>query len=217
MGGDVLLPGTPLGIAAESGVTAGFLGSPRPGCDTLVLETAGSLPPGTYPLRVTARLDGQLAASVPATLTVASCVELEPGEFTQAISSNLVPLITAGKPSIEHGLLVPLQVCAGTEPRRLQVSLERALSEAGTTMATPPRFYIYRSLVWPAPEAIQTHNYWAANAAERVDAAGWELERGVMPGLYMLVFERDRYGSSTDAGDIPAAVTYRVALMSPDE
>jgi hypothetical protein len=82
-------------------------------------------------------------------------------------------------------------------------------------MATPPPFYLFRSLVWPAPDAIQTHSYYAANATNAGEGSGWEPEPEVTPGLWLLVFERDRYGSSAGPQDIPAMVTYRLEMPDP--
>jgi hypothetical protein len=195
---------------SPAGVTARFLGSPAPFQNTLVLDTVGTLAPGKYTITVVASIGTAPAMSVPVTLTVTDCVEFQPGEFTRPIQSNLVGLTTAGKPSFEHGLLVPIQVCGGNGPRRIKVTLETAISEAGKVMASPPRFYMYRSQDWPAPGHIEAHRFESTNAIEREDNTGWELERDITPGLYLLVFERDRYGSSTNPDDIPAAVKYRV-------
>jgi hypothetical protein len=152
---------------------------------------------------------------VPVFLQVTSCSEFPPGEFTQFIESNLVELTTSGKPSHESGLLVPLQVCGADRARHLKVTLVSATSEAGTLMASPPPFYVYRSRVWPAPRTINGHlggGNWKVNAIERVNSTGWELQSDVAPGLYLLVFERDHYGSSTDPEDIPASITYRLEI-----
>jgi hypothetical protein len=197
-------PTLPLGVSAE------FLTSPTPCEQTVVLHTNVSLSPGEYAIAVTRQSSTARIATGQLTLQVGACIESQAGEFTTAIQSNLISMISAGKPSIEHGLLVPLQICSD---RQLVIDLLSATSEAGTAMTTPPRFYLYRSWVWPAPDAIQANaaQPWTLNVAvPRIDSNGWQLMASVPAGMYLLVFERDAYGSSNDPMDIPAAVTYRL-------
>ena len=146
------------------------------------------------------------------TLNVTACTEFQPGEFTQAMHSNLVELITAGKPLVEHGLLVPLQVCGNDRSRHIHVALKAVISEAGTLMTTPPPFYMYCGLDWPAPKMIQAHNPFTINVTGQIRNDEWELRGEIRPGLYLLVFERDHYLSSTASQDIPASVTYRLEI-----
>jgi hypothetical protein len=194
--------GLPAAIAAE------FTIRPAPYSKTLVLHTPATLAPGDYAFQVFCRLDDMEWASEFIPLRVTTCQPFQVGEYTQDIQSNLVTLITAGKPSHESGLLVPLQVCA---PTHLVVTLLQAIAEDGTTMATPPRFYLYRSLVWPAPAVIWAHYPYGPNVElPRVDSEGWQLEGDLSSGLYLLIFERDYYGSSTDPHDIPARVNFRL-------
>lgn len=203
-------PATFQASALPIGITAEFLTGPTPCEQALVLHTDVSLSPGEYTIDVTRRSSTGRTASGQLTVQVTACIELQSGEFTTAIQSNLIPLISAGKPNIEHGLLVPLQFCGD---RQLVINLLSAASEAGTAMTTPPRFYLYRSWVWPAPDAIQANAAmpWTTNVAvPRIDSRGWQLTANVPAGMYLLVFERDAYGSSTDPHDIPASVTYRV-------
>jgi hypothetical protein len=194
-------------------ITACFLGAPAPYQDTLVLNASGTIAPGLYIVHPFAKRGDTPPVSAPITLNLTSCTEFQTGVFTQSVQSNLIPVITSGKPSYQHGLLVPLQVCASDQVRRLKVALQAVLSEAGTPMTTPPPFYIFRSLVWPAPDHIQTHNYYAVNAAKAGDSSDWDLELEVTRGLWLLVFERDRYNSSTDPQDIPAIMTYRLEIL----
>ncbi len=194
------------------GWTAEFLGSPTPCTETLVVEQAGSTQVGRYRIRVTATSQTGLSASAELTVEVMPCVEFQTGEFSQAISANLVALTTAGKPAVEHGLLVPLQVCEVYSGRRLQVTLLEVLSETRSRLTEPPRFYLYRSWVWPEPNGIMAHGVpETLNVAlPRVENKGWQLEADITPGLYLLVLERDYYGSSTDPQAIPAFVTFRL-------
>jgi hypothetical protein len=197
-----------------AGITAEFLGDAAPCRDTLVLNTTATVAPGSYTIQVIAtQTDTSQSASAQITLNITGCSEFPQGEFTQAIQSNLVTLITAGKPNIEHGLLVPLQVCQDIPSRSLRVTLTAAMSEAGTPMAAPPRFYLYRSLVWPAPHSITAYG-WARNVGlPRSNSDGWQLQENITPGLYLLVFERDYWASSPniDPAHFPASVTYQLA------
>ena len=190
------------------GVQAEFMARPTPYDKTLVLHTPPTLAPGDYSFRVFAQLDALSWVSQPVGLHVTECQPFRAGEYTENIQSNLVGLITAGKPNYEHGLLVPLQICA---PTPLTVTLLQVIAEDGSTMADPPPFYLYRSLDWPAPAEILAHYPYGPNVElPRVDAVDWRLEADLRSGLYLLIFERDHYGSSADPHDIPARVTYRL-------
>ncbi len=200
------------------GITVDFLGNPTPYANTLVVHTSGTLIPGAYPITVWVKAEEGPPVSAQLTLHVTVCTEFEPGERTQAVSSNLVYIQTAGKPSFAHGLLVPLQVCGNDQNRPIRVVLKTVMSEAGTLMASPPPFYLYRSLVWPEPPQIQAHNSFSINVdvdrigIGRLQNDNWELQGEVRAGLYLLVFERDYYRSSTAPQDIPASVTYQVEI-----
>jgi hypothetical protein len=199
-----------------SGITTELLGNPVPSEDTLVLNTTGSLAPGRYVVNLIVNTDAGNSAPAPITLEVTPCSEFQPGEFTESVRSRLVELITAGKPAVEHGLLVPLQICGGSSrTKHLKVTLEAVKSETGSSMSSPPRFYVYRSLAWPAPNSIQANPgaYWLRNVAlPRTNSAAWQLDADLMPGLYLLVFERDRFDSTTDPKEIPGTVTFRLEL-----
>lgn len=198
-------PNLPFGITAE------FITTATPCEATMVLTADVSITPGDYVIEVTRLSSAGQTVTGQVRLQVSACTELQLGEFTTYIQSNLIPLITASKPSIEHGLLVPLQFCGN---RSITVDLLAVTSEAGTRMTVPPRFYLYRSWVWPAPDSIRAHAAmrWTMNVAvPRVDNNGWQLTANVPAGMYLLVFERDAYDSSTDPKDIPASVTYRVS------
>ncbi len=201
--------------ALPAGITAELISAAAPCTETIVLTMAGSLVPGEYRIPLIRRSDSGQLATGEVLMHVSECRELQTGEFTQATQANLVPLITAGKPAIEHGLLVPLQVCG---PRAITVDLLAATSEAGTAMSIPPHFYVYRSWVWPTPAGIQANaaQPWTLNVAvPRIDSQGGQLTANVPAGLYLLVFERDSYGSATDPNDIPASITYRITEGVP--
>lgn len=201
-----------------AGVTAEFLGNPAPYDNTLIVHTPADLAPGRYvfDVGVTIPETPTLAGTVPIVLNVMACAGFQPGEFTRSMSDRPVTVIPAGKPASAEGLLVPLQVCGPAQEQWLDVTLVSAVSQAGTPMSSPPPFYLYRSLVWPAPEGqIMAHaaNYWSIDVVlPRVDGTGWRLFSAVSPGLYLLVFERTRWGGTTAPADIPGTVTYRVTL-----
>jgi hypothetical protein len=201
--------------APPPGLKTELLNTATPCDEVLLLHPDVSLPPGEYLVGITRRSSTGQTATSEVALHVIECTELQAGEFTTAIQSNLITVISAGKPSIEHGLLVPLQFCGN---RQVVVDLLAATSETGTPLTSPPRFYLYRSWVWPAPNAIQANAAvpWTLNVAvPRIDSGGWQLTAHVPAGMYLLVFERDAFGSSTDPRDIPAAVTYRVSEEVP--
>ncbi len=199
----------PEGWAAE------FLGSATPFNETLAVTPAEIAPPGSYHIRVTATSAGGLPNAAELEVQVVPCLEFTDGQYTRAMQSNLVTLITAGKPSIEHGLLVPLQVCGGSPGRRLLVTLLEAVSEAGSPLSKPPHFYLYRIRVWPAPDGITAHGVPGTLNVQlpRINSVDWQLEADLLPGLHLLVFERDRWDSSTDPQAIPTAVTYRLRFL----
>ncbi len=201
--------------APPPGLKTELLNTATPCDEVLLLHPDVSLPTGEYSIGITRRSDERQIAASEVMLRVIGCTELQAGEFTTAIQSNPISVISAGKPSIEHGLLVPLQFCG---KRQVVVDLLAATSEAGTPLTSPPRFYLYRSWAWPAPNVVQANPAvpWTMNVAvPRIDSNGGQLTANVPAGLYLLIFERDAYGSSTDLRDIPASVTYRVSEEVP--
>jgi hypothetical protein len=200
-----------------AGWSAEFLGSPTPWTRTLVLTPAETATPGRYRFRVAATSETAPAPWAELEVEVLPCVQFQSGEFTRTMGSNPVTLITAGKPAVEHGLLVPLQVCAGYPEGRLLITVLEAISEAGTRLTSPPRFYLYPSWVWPEPDTIVAHGAPALLNVRvpRTENDGWQLQAELAPGLHLLVFERDHYGSSPDPEAIPASVTYRLQNLPP--
>jgi len=203
--------GLPAGASADfKGQTAG---NPTSGC--LQVYTPCGIAEGKHPLEVTAAVPGRLWTAQP-TLTITTCAESEPGVYTK-VMDRLISVMVAGKPDFINGLPVPLQVCCASEPRKLKVTIESAISEAGTALRTPPRFYLFYSLVRPAPDFVNAHSEVSRNVErDYVTSSGWSLEAGARPGLYLLVFEHDSYADLVNPRqpeDIPICVTYRLEMV----
>ena len=202
--------GLPTGATAEfKGQTAG---NPTSGC--LQIDTPCFIAEGEYPLEVTATVPGKIwKAQV--TLGIAACEEFKPGVYTKSMD-ELISVIVAGKPDFINGLAVPLRVCCGSQPRKLKITVESATSEAGTPLTKPPRFYLFYSLVRPAPNFIDAHKDEFRNVKrDYMTNSGWSLEETITPGLYLLVFEHDSYTDLVyprQPGDVPKSVTYRLEM-----
>jgi hypothetical protein len=150
------------------------------------------------------------------TLGITACEEFKPGVYTKSMD-ELIFVIVAGKPDFINGLAVPLRVCCSSQPRKLEVTIESATSEAGTPLTEPPRFYLFYSLVQPAPDFIDAHNDVSRNVErDYMTNSGWSLEETVTPGLYLLVFEHDSYAdlvNPREPKDVPKSVTYRLEVV----
>ena len=195
-----------------AGITATIVGGAAPWQGRLVITPDGTLAVGDYTLDVIAKTEIQ-SPRVTVAFKVTACTETTSGSSTTAINSNLVELITAGKPAVEHGLLVPVQICGS---KHLSVKLTSATAEDGSAMTTLPTFYIFRSEVWPAPDDIIAHglaelfNVQVPMIAQ-ADNTGL-LETDVGAGLYLLIFEHDRFGATLTPPTMPANVTYTLTL-----
>ena len=146
------------------------------------------------------------------------CAPVRFGEYTQSFEDRPVTIIAAGKPDSATGLLVPLQTCVEQANGFLTVTLVSAQSSAGTPMTGAPPVYMYRSLVFPAPATITARGgyYWLRNVGpDRIDGSSGHLVAPATTGLYLLVFERSRYGDATDPRELLATVTYRVEWFAP--
>ncbi len=143
-----------LPTAATADVRRPMAASPPRGC--LRIDTSCDLADGQYPLDVTAAVPGT-TWNAQVTLATAACEEFKPGVYTGSMN-ELMDVIMAGKPAFSHGLVVPLRVCCGSQPKKLVVTIESATSEAGTPLTEPPRFFLFYSLVRPAPDFIDAHN-----------------------------------------------------------
>lgn len=167
--------------------------------------------PGTYQFSVVVTVDGKPRIKKPVSISVVPCNGMKPGVFTQAVTENLVYLITAGKPAWNDGLLVPILIC---KPIQLKVTKLKAMSEAQTAMNLP-QMVLYRSLVYPAPTMVDAHN--APNVASDFSPvyseSGTSLRADVSPGLYLLVFVRDGYPGIQDPKLRLAQVTYALEIQ----
>ncbi len=198
-----------------TGIQAELVGQTTPWQRRLLITADSSLAAGSYTLDVVATVDTAQSVRTAVTVAVTDCVQTESGSSTTGVNSNLVELITAGKPAIEHGLLVPLQVCGSA--KHVRVTLTKAMAEDGSTMTTPPAFYIFRSEVWPAPNHITAHglpeliNVQVPNIAQT--NTGSQLDADVTSGLYLLIFEHDRFGATLTPATRVSFVTYTVAIQ----
>ncbi|MEP6985035.1 MAG: hypothetical protein ABI970_05540, partial [Chloroflexota bacterium] len=98
----------------------------------------------------------------------------------------------------------------------LSVKLTSAIAEDGSTMTTLPAFYIFRSEVWPAPDHITAHgldellNVQVPMIAQANNTG--QLDADVGAGLYLLIFEHDRFGATLIPQTLPATVTYTLTV-----
>ncbi len=196
-----------------TGLTVTIVGATTPWQRRLLVTTDSALTAGSYTLDVVAKPETAQAARATVKVDVTACAQTASGSVTQAINSNLVELITAGKPAVEHGLLVPVQICGSS--KHLSVKLTSATAEDGSNLTTLPNFYVFRSEVWPAPDHIAAHglpelfNVQVPTIAQS-NSAG-QLDADVGAGLYLLIFERDRYAATLTPQTTPSSVTYTLS------
>ena len=115
---------------------------------------------------------------------------------------------------MEYGPFLVVQFCADVPSRKLRVIVQSATSEAGTPLGEAPRFSLFHSLVWPAPDSIQTASGgYKANALEVAQNDGWALEWDVGDGVYMLVFQRSPFEDAYPPEKRPASVMYTVETV----
>lgn len=195
-----------------TGITAEIVGGASPFQRRLIITSDSTTAAGSYTVEVTATIDTNHVDKTAIKAEVAACAETVSGSSTKDINSNLVGLITAGKPAVEHGLLVPVQICA---PKHLTVKLTNAKADDGSIMSIPPAFYIFRSQVWPAPTNITAHgldellNVQTPSVGQ---ANGNQLEADLPSGLYLLIFEHDRFGVTLTPQSTPASITYDLKI-----
>ncbi len=196
-----------------SGLTPTMVGGTTPWQRRLLVSTDPALAAGSYTLDIVAMVNANLSVQATLNVTITACAQTASGTTTELINLNLVELITAGKPNVEHGLLVPVQICGAQ--RHIHINLTKAIAQDGSTLTTLPPFYIFRSEVWPAPNQITAHGLTELfNVQVPLIAQGnaGQLIADVPPGLYLLIFERDRFGATLTPDSTPASVTWDLTI-----
>lgn len=199
----------------DRGLTTSIVGGAAPWTRRLIVTSDGTLVNGTYKLDVVATTDTSQSARTTVSVDVTACTETPSGSTTQDINSNLVELITAGKPAVEHGLLVPVQICGSQ--KHISVKLTKAVAEDGSTMTTLPSFYVYRSEVWPAPDHITAHPLAELFNVQvpviATSSSAGQLDADVPTGLYLLIFEHDRFGATLPPQSFVKTVTWDLTIQ----
>jgi len=201
-------------VGLPPGVTAEFLVDANPANSTLVISTSCTTPPGFYVLDILATIS-ETTSLAQATVNVADrLVPSQPGSFTGSFTVNTIDVLRGGPSTLQYGPFLVLKFCDSAQARKLKVSVQSATSDAGTPLAEPPRFSLFRSLVWPAPDYIQTMSGgYRANAREVAQSGDWSLEWNITDGLYVLVFQRSPFEASLPPEKRPASVVYSVEIV----
>ena len=187
--------------------------TPPGGC--LRIDASCALADGQYPLDVTAAVPGT-TWNAQVTLATAACEEFKPGVYTGSMN-ELMDVIMAGKPDFTHGLVVPLRVLLWLSAQETRGHHRVRNFRSWYSVTKPPRFFLFYSLVRPAPDFIEAHNYEFSNVEhDYTTDSGWSLEETITPGLYLLVFEHDSYVDLVhprQPSDILQSVTYRLEMI----
>lgn len=197
-----------------SGLAVTLVGATTPWQRRLLVTADSTLTAGSYTLDVAATPENAQSVRATIKVDVTACAETASGSVTQVMNSNLVELITAGKPAVEHGLLVPVQICS--TGKHLSIKLTNASAEDGSTLTALPPFYVFRSEVFPAPDHIMAHGLaesFNVQVPTIAQSSAGQLEADVGAGLYLLIFERDRYAATLTPQTIPASVTYTLSVQ----
>jgi len=196
-----------------SGLAAEFLPYTIPSQAPMIISAACATPPGEYTFDVQAEI-GETTQIAKVTVKVGErLVESQPGSFTGSFTENTIVVRRGGPTSLKRGPFVVLAFCESARPRTLRVMVNSARSDAGTTMHEAPPFTLFRSLVWPAPDSIQTMTGgYRANAREVARSSGWDLAWDITNGVCILAFERSPLEDSQPPEDRPASVSYRVDI-----
>lgn len=200
-------------VGLPPGITAEFWSTARPFYRTLVIDTSCATPPGSYVLDIQVTIS---ETTYTANITVEVTGHLEesqPGSFTGSFTANTFGVSRGGPTTFVYGPFLVLQFCESTQPRKLKVTVQSATSDAGTPMAEPPPFSLFRSAVWPVPDHIQTNTGYVANAKEVAQNEVGNLEWNITEGLYVLVFQRSPLEASRPPEQRPASVTYSVEIV----
>lgn len=197
-----------------AGVTSEFMPDANPANSTLVVNTTCAATRGSYGIDVLARIL-QTTQFVKAKVNVGDrLVESRPGTFTGSYNANRIGVGHGGPGTYRYGPFVVLQFCDSAVPRMLNVRVQSATSDAGTPLAEPPSFTLFKSLVWPVPDYIQTLSAgYHADAREIAFGDGWSLKWTISGGVYVLAFLRSPFDDGKPPEKRPASVTYTVEII----
>ncbi len=200
-------------LDVPAGVTTEFQSSANPANVTLVVQTMCALPAGRITLNVQA-VGAEKTYRAPVALDLAGRLADAPGgTFTGSFAENTLALRRGGPTTLQTGPFTVLQFCESASPRALAVVVESATSDAGTPLRDPVRFALFRSFVYPVPDFLQTMGGgYRANAFEVAQSRDNQLGWNVMPGVYLLVFQRSPLEDARAAEQRPAAVRYRIQV-----
>lgn len=197
-----------------AGVTSEFLPDANPANSTLVVNTRCATPRGSYSIDVQATIS-QTMQIVKTKVNVADrLVESRPGSFTGSYKANTIGVGHGGPSTYRYGPFVVLQFCDNVVPQTLNVRVQSATSVAGTPLAEPPSFTLFKSLVWPVPAYIQTVSAgYHADAREIAFGDGWSLKWTISGGVYVLAFLLSPFDDGKPPEKRPASVTYSVEII----
>ncbi len=196
------------------GVDFEFLPDAVPAKSTLVINTSCATAPGSHVFDVWATISETMQMAKVTVNIVDSLVDSQPGSYTGSFTLNTIGVSRGGPSTYQYGPFLVLQFCGTGQPRKLTVEVQSAISEADTPLAQPPRFSLFRSMVWPVPDHIQTMSGgYQANAREVAQSDGWNLEWDIADGLYVVAFQRSPFEDSLPANERPASVAYRVEIV----
>ncbi len=206
---DKLVDGLPPGAGAEPtysatdfqrqfGITTSCL--TPPGTYTLTFHTAYSRTHGPGPIQ-----------SAQAKLTVSAPVQDSPlGTFTTA---HEIDIRTGGPSSMKSAVADWVTFCDTIPPRRLRITVESALSKAGTRMFPLPRYYLLRAI----RPGLQLHgeiNFaLASDVLPVAHVAGDENEWELAGGPYIIVFGEYYWGHPKAAEQHVSHVTYTLEAV----
>lgn len=196
-----------------SGLEVEFLPYAIPSEAPMVISTTCATPPGGYTFDVLASI-GETTQIAQVTVKVGErLVESQPGSFTGSFTENTIVIRRGGPTSRTSGPFVVLAFCESALRRTLRVFVNSATSDAGSAMDEAPPFALFRSLVWSAPDSLQTMTGgYRANAHEVARSDGWQLEWDITNGVYILAFQRSPLEDSKPPEDLPASVSYEVDI-----
>ncbi len=183
-----VVDGLPPGARAER------LHALMPGVQSFGIATSCQTPPGTYTLTLHTTGPG-VSQSAQTRLTVGTPVRDSPmGTFT---TTREIDLNFGGPTSRESAVSAPVTFCDTMPPRRLRITVQSALSKAGTPLPHLPAYRLFRALTPGAEDGIEHGLYWNALIVPQAneDQQEWELSGGP----YIIVF--GEYLWSTDERD----------------